>query len=230
MTNNRNIQFRTVRCVARALGPLNDMVIFVGGAVVGFYADDTAAEDVRPTKDVDLTVELTTAAELERFREALAARGIHPAADQNIMCRFTCRGILIDVMTLEPVGWAQANPWFRPGSASAAMRDVGEGVHIRLLSMSYFLASKLTAHHNRGGDPRASADLEDIVYILNNRLDAVAELTTAPVAVREYLTREFRLLLNILGGREALLAHLPPHERTDRLERLLAVMQTVAAH
>ena len=81
MTGNRDQQAQTVRCVALALGPLNDMVIFVGGAVVGFYADDPAAEDVRPTRDVDLTVELTTAAELERFREALAARGIHPAAD-----------------------------------------------------------------------------------------------------------------------------------------------------
>ncbi|MFH1708904.1 MAG: hypothetical protein ABIF71_13450 [Planctomycetota bacterium] len=84
---------------------------------------------------------------------------------------------------------------------------------------------------NRGQHaPRTSADLEDIVYILNNRSDAAAELTAAPRDVREYLAREFRALLDMPGGREALLAHLPPHERTDRLERLCAVLGAIARH
>lgn len=33
-------------------------MVFVGGAVVSLYTDDPAADEIRPTSDIDLTVML----------------------------------------------------------------------------------------------------------------------------------------------------------------------------
>ena len=38
---------RLIKKVALALGELNDKVVYVGGAVIGFYVDDPAAENVK---------------------------------------------------------------------------------------------------------------------------------------------------------------------------------------
>ena len=54
-----------IKRVARALGGLNERAVFVGGAVVGLYANDPAAGDVRYTKDVDISLEISTEVELE---------------------------------------------------------------------------------------------------------------------------------------------------------------------
>ena len=50
---NRTIDLGVVSEIARALGDLNDFVVFVGGAIVSIYADDPAADEIRPTQDVD---------------------------------------------------------------------------------------------------------------------------------------------------------------------------------
>jgi hypothetical protein len=60
-----------IKKIARALEELNDQVIYVGGAAVGLYINDPAAEDVRPTKDVDISLSLATVGELENMRTAL---------------------------------------------------------------------------------------------------------------------------------------------------------------
>lgn len=52
------ISLRMIEIVAHGLGELNDHVAFVGGAVAGMYADDSASEDARPTTDVDCVLQL----------------------------------------------------------------------------------------------------------------------------------------------------------------------------
>ena len=54
MKNTLINRLATVK-VAKALGELCDEVVFVGGAMVSLYIDDPHAEDIRPTKDIDLT-------------------------------------------------------------------------------------------------------------------------------------------------------------------------------
>ena len=48
---NKTINLAVVKKVATALSELNEHVAYVGGAIVSIYADDPAADDVRPTKD-----------------------------------------------------------------------------------------------------------------------------------------------------------------------------------
>jgi len=55
--------------VARALGPLLDEVVFVGGAMPALLVTNTSVPDISPTKDVDLIVDsrsLQGHAEFER--------------------------------------------------------------------------------------------------------------------------------------------------------------------
>lgn len=45
-----------LQLVARALGPLREQMVFVGGCAVGLLITDEAAAPVRATLDVDLVV------------------------------------------------------------------------------------------------------------------------------------------------------------------------------
>jgi len=54
MLKNTRINLGVIRIIATALGELNERVVYVGGAVVSLYINDPAAEDVRPTKDIDI--------------------------------------------------------------------------------------------------------------------------------------------------------------------------------
>jgi len=78
---NKKLNESMIKKVALALGNLNEKVVYVGGAVVNLYANDTAAEDVRPTKDIDVFLEIATYGKLTKLQEELAAKGFHPATE-----------------------------------------------------------------------------------------------------------------------------------------------------
>jgi hypothetical protein len=67
----RNTQINNIiiERVANALGELNEKVIYVGGATVSLYINDPAADDVRPTKDIDISIKVASFVELENIRE-----------------------------------------------------------------------------------------------------------------------------------------------------------------
>lgn len=52
----------------RLLAPVLDELVFVGGCTTGFFTTDPAATGVRPTKDVDAIVDVTSYAKLHRAR------------------------------------------------------------------------------------------------------------------------------------------------------------------
>ena len=115
MRTNTTINRKTIRKIAIALGELNDQVVFVGGATISLYINDPAADDVRPTKDVDISFAINSLAALETLREELNRKGFKQSAEDNIVCRFRYEAIKVDVMSTKAVGWAPANPWFAPG-------------------------------------------------------------------------------------------------------------------
>ncbi len=53
---NASLHLSAISTIAKALAGLNNNVVYVGGAVVSLYITDPAAEDVRPTKDVDIVL------------------------------------------------------------------------------------------------------------------------------------------------------------------------------
>jgi predicted nucleotidyltransferase len=200
--------------VAKALGELCDEVVFVGGAMVSLYIDDPHAEDIRPTKDIDLTFQITTASELERIRLALNEKGFKEAADSKVTCRFHYEDLLVDVMSTQEVGWAPGNQWFLKGF-DQAMAVTLEDVRINLLPLPYFVATKFDAFFDRGvDDVYGSKDLEDLVYLFNHTSTVVKDLTVAPDDVRLYLIEA----VNRLKTNDSAMAAIPGHLFYENME------------
>ncbi len=204
-----------IREIALAFGDLNEKMVYVGGAVVGLYADVPASSDVRPTKDIDVFLEIASYAKLVRLQEQLAHKGFSPETEQGVMCRFQHKDILVDIMSTQSVGWAPTDIWFEKGLGTLQKYTI-QGVTIQLLHISYFLATKFNAFHDRGNDARTSQDFEDIVYILDNVPNLVEEIQNSPDDVRSYLINEFGKLQQS-NFQEAILCHLGYEEQTERL-------------
>jgi len=214
--NNASINTEAIVTIANALGEINNRVVYVGGAVVSLYINDPAAEDVRPTKDIDIAVHILTERDLELLRKELTAKGFTQTADDAVICRFRYKNILVDVMSTHAVGWASANPWFAPGFHKAEHVYAGR-TRVSILPLPYFLATKFSAYHERGGnDPRTSHDVEDIIYILDNRTDIVEQIQQSPSDVQEFLKEEFTLMTQSDIFREAIRAHLAHETQTER--------------
>jgi hypothetical protein len=213
---NAIINKGVIRKIALALGELNEQVIYVGGATIGLYINDPAAEDVRPTKDVDISLSIANAGELEKIRETLIHKGFIQTADDDVICRFRYDDIQVDIMNTKAIGWAPANPWFASGFDCRLPINI-EGQKIYIVPMPYFLATKFSAYNSRGkGEPRTSHDFEDIIYVLDNRTDLVEQILKANEDVRTFLKNEFEGILNDSVKQEAISANLFYESRDQR--------------
>lgn len=56
--HNKVINLALVAQVAHGLKELREKMVFIGGAVISLYTDDPAADEIRPTKDIDMTINL----------------------------------------------------------------------------------------------------------------------------------------------------------------------------
>lgn len=53
-------------------------MVFVGGAVVSLYTDDPAADEIRPTKDIDLTLNIINLSHWEKLQDKLLKLNFSP--------------------------------------------------------------------------------------------------------------------------------------------------------
>ncbi|MFN7046100.1 MAG: hypothetical protein ACK4M1_12960, partial [Flavobacterium sp.] len=147
--------------------------------------------------------------------------------DLDVICRFKLDDILVDVMATKPIAWAPANPWFEKGFQRLEKVKIND-ITIQIMPLTFFLASKFVAFHDRGGsDPRFSHDLEDIIYIMDNRTDwhhlLIIEEDTA---VKEYLVNELKMILTSNKIQEAILGNLY-YETQDK--RFAMIMDKIKA-
>ncbi len=214
--------------IAKALGELNREVVFVGGAMVSLYIDDPSAEDIRPTKDIDLTFQIITVNQLEKLRQALTEKGFHEHVDSNVICRFAYEELLVDVMSTQTIGWAPSNRWFGPGFNEARTFPL-EDVDVQILTLPYFLASKMDAFFDRGmQDLYASHDLEDIVYLFNYTSGIVEQILNADNAeVKNYLVESVKKILEDERIRNAMPGHLYFDGVDERIEIIIGKMNTI---
>jgi predicted nucleotidyltransferase len=188
MLKNQTINLKVVERVATSLEELNDEVIYVGGAVVSLYVTDEGAEQPRPTKDIDISVQISSYSQMDRLREILATKKIYPATTETILYRFSLEDILIDFIPYEETSLGPTNRWLKPGFNVAYPVAIGK-TEIKILPVSWFLATKWEAYKNRGNDPRTSHDFEDIIYVIDNNLNLVNETYKTDAKVKKFLKR-----------------------------------------
>lgn len=219
---NTLINREIIKKVAAALGELNNNVIYVGGATVSLYINDPAADDVRPTKDIDISLSVATINELEQIRENLVLKGFTQSSDLDVICRFKLDDILVDVMNTDAIAWAPANPWFKNGFENLETIEI-DGLLVQIMPLTSFLASKFTAYDDRGGnDPRFSHDIEDISYILDNRTDWHNILKAEKnEEIKRFLIERLKLIKNSPKFQEAILGNLFYETSEERFKLII---------
>lgn len=228
MLKNTQINRAVTKKIANALGTLNERVVYVGGAVVSLYIDDPSADDVRPTKDLDLTMEVASLSALESLRVDLVARGFVQTAEESVICRFRYEDVLVDVMATEPIGWAPANRWFKKGFHLAYVYQLDE-LLIRLLPLPYFLATKFDAFFDRGiKDLYASHDFEDIVYLLNHTSDIAEQIVNSDMLVKNYLTECANKIIESSQLQEVIIGNLFHEAQDQRFKMIMSKLSKVA--
>jgi hypothetical protein len=183
-----------------ALGDLVDSVVFVGGATIVLWVTDPTAPPARPTKDVDVIIEVTTRPDLHRFEQRLRDAGFREAMDSNVICRWRHADdadLILDAMPARGELLGFENRWQREALPHARTVELPGGARIRAVSPDYLLATKLAAYADRGrGDLIGSRDMEDVVALLDGREELVAEVAAAPGELRRFLAERFRALLS----------------------------------
>ncbi|MFD2788057.1 hypothetical protein [Hymenobacter rubripertinctus] len=209
MSNQANLA--ALQAVARALGPLRERVVFVGGSTAGLYSTAPQAAESRPTNDVDCIIEVVPRMAYYELEEELRGLGFRHDQTSSVICRWRVAGQVVDVM---PIGEDNilgfSNPWYPEGFAHAHPYVLPDESTVFILPAVYFVATKLAALRSRGMDDiRLSNDLEDIVYVVDNRTEFAAEVTAAAATVRTYITTQFHQLLQHPELREAIDCQLP---------------------
>lgn len=167
MSHQQNLT--RIRTVYQALGELGEQVVFIGGATISLYTD-RSAEEVRPTDDVDVLIEVASYGEYSFIEEKLRQKGFTNDRESHVICRYRVQGIIVDIMPTNEAILGFSNRWYTEGFKHATGYLLNEKQQIHILKAPYFLATKLEAFRGRGeNDGRWSTDFEDIVYLLNNR-------------------------------------------------------------
>jgi hypothetical protein len=214
---NKIINLATVAKIARLLKDFNERLVYVGGAIISLYTDDSAADEIRPTYDIDLTLEVTTYSHWQKIQSQLASLGIHPNPEGKSIYSYQYQGIPLDFISAEDDAFGPSNKWYKEGFKDLQKVQVEEEL-ISIFKAPCFLATKIEAFKNRGSDPRTSHDIEDVVYVLDNRKNIVEEILTAPGNIKYFVISEIKKFKENGILEEVLLAHIHPLMQAERLE------------
>jgi len=213
---NRTINIAVVAEVAKALKELKQNMVFVGGAVVSLYTDDPAADEIRPTKDIDLTINILNLSHWEKVQDQLMALGFYPDPFGHAICSYKYKEIPIDIMTTEDGPFGSTNRWYKIGFENL-WTVKAKDEEITVLSAPCYLATKFEAFNNRGLDYRISHDIEDIVYVLDNRIGIVEEIANDDKRVANFIKEQLQSIKDKGLLEEVLIAHIHPIIIEERL-------------
>ena len=108
---------------------------------------------------------------------------------------------------------------------SKIVKLLPDGTEIFVFPPSYYLAAKLEAHKDRGGeDLRQSHDFEDIVFIMDNCFELLEDINKANEILKSYLKQECKELLQndyLLEGIESALPFGSDSESTEKIQELI---------
>lgn len=219
---NKVINLALVAQVAQGLQELRDKMVFIGGAVISLYTDDPAAEEIRPTADIDMTINLANYHEWAQMQERLAELEFYPDPQGQSICSYKYQDITIDIMPADDSSIGISNIWYKPGFKYLQQIELEDGTSINILPAPYFLATKLEAFKDRGNnDFYGSHDFEDIIYLIDNRTTIVEEIVASDEDIRDYIKTEFTTIKNHPQAEEILAMHIHPLIREERFKILM---------
>ncbi len=162
MNHRREARLLAMRVVVRAFGPDARHLLFLGGAALGIYARPEGSE-LRVTKDVDC---LWTGGFAQQQLALQRLAMVLPPV-KELACRYSVagEGVVVDVMDPDGRNVGATNRWFAEAMKHPVVVDVGEGVHVSVVTPGYLFLTKLEAALGRA-EFAEDEDVEDIVQLV----------------------------------------------------------------
>lgn len=227
MKNNEPIKLANIKMLefaATKLGDLCNKFVFLGGCTTALFITDTASPDVRYTLDVDCIVDVISLNQYQQLEKQLHQYGFKRSAQDEIICRWHYDDLILDVMPTDKNILGFGNIWYEAAIQHATIYSLTNKLHIKTVTAPYFLATKLEAFKNRGKmDFYASQDFEDIVSILDGRLEIIEEIQQSDNELCNYLSNAFSEMHTNHSFHDALPGHFIQHGNLadDRIELFL---------
>jgi hypothetical protein len=201
-----SIHKEMIKQVAKKLGPLRSEVVFLGGSATGFHITDKAEPEVRATVDVDVIFEAASLVDYHKFEERIIALGFsQKIQEEDPICRWHIDDIVVDFMPTDEKILGFSNRWYKPAIINSKTVKLESNFEIRLVTAPYFLATKLEAFLGRGKkDYIVSHDLEDIIVLINGRVEIVDDIKSSQKDLIEFITNSFQEFLDDERFHEAL--------------------------
>jgi Nucleotidyl transferase AbiEii toxin, Type IV TA system len=190
---------------ARALEPVLSDVVFLGGASVVLWITDPAAPAPRPTKDVDVVVEVTSRTAFHAFEERLRSLGFTEDQEEGIICRWRHRvnDLTLDAMPPDATILGFENRWQGASIPHAVECTLPSGATIRAAPPAYLLATKIEAFNGRGHeDLLGSPDFGDIIALIDGREELAGEVQDSEPELCDYIATELKRLRALPRFRE----------------------------
>jgi hypothetical protein len=182
---------------AQTLEPVLSEVVFLGGASIVLWITDLAAPAPRPTKDVDVVVEVTSRTAFHAFEERVRSLGFNEDQEDGIICRWRHRDsdLILDAMPADASILGFENRWQGASIPHSVERVLPSGARIRAAPPPYLLATKIEAFKGRGRDDfLRSRDFGDVIALIDGREELPGEVQASDPDVRAYLASELKRL------------------------------------
>ncbi|AEG94675.1 hypothetical protein [Ramlibacter tataouinensis] len=201
-----------VELVAAALGPLCAELVLIGGCSVGLLITDAARPPVRQTIDVDLVAQVASIGDYYAgLHPKLKERGFAECADADHICRWAKGKLIVDVIPSKDIFGHSTNIWYEQVIHQANTVTLSTKQEIRVISAPLFIATKLESFGSRGKGDYLHHDMEDIINVIDGRVELVAEVKASDQLVRGFIEDEVESLL----ADPMFLEQLPGHFQAD---------------
>lgn len=185
--------------VAQSLGDdLLEKVVFVGGCTTALLVDDVVTlQHIRSTEDVDMIVEVLSKSEYQDLCQKLRQRGFKESVEDDVICRWRLGSMIVDIMPTDQEILGFSNIWYPEAVEFAKSYQLPSNRIIRVVSPTYFLATKIEAFAGRGNnDFLASQDIEDILSLIDGCSSLIADLHAANKKVKSAIAVAIQTFLN----------------------------------
>jgi len=212
-----NLQLLTMVC--SEIKPILEQVVLVGGCATELLITDQAAPEVRYTIDVDMVIEVASLNEYYNSCDQLRSLGFRE--NKDVICRWQKNDLLLDLMPTDKNILGFANPWYK-GAIQNKISSKLENMTLFHVSAPYFIATKLEAFISRGNnDYWSSHDLEDIISVIDGRIELLDEVRFSKPALAKFIQNKFHEMINSEQFTEALPGYLPPDPASQQRISLL---------
>ncbi len=221
----------SMRRVAAKMNELALDHVFLGGSVLRFLLDTPELTPIRQTRDVDVAIGVVAFEAYPALEARLRQAGFdHDMREGAPKCRWIFEETIVDIMPAGGEYLGLNTTWFREAVDTAKTIQIGDAM-LRIVEPAAFLATKLEAFNDRGdSDYLASHDLEDVITVVDGRRHIVEDVRLAPRELRGFVVSEFSRLLGKRRFQDAIAAHLPPDEASQRRAPIvLTRLQAIAA-